>query len=133
MDDYPYVDFRGIQEAAYGMDIPDEAEASVTRLINKAGERLSARVPRIPHRVADGAITRDLVAGVIEDMVIRVVRNPYGFAQEQAGEFSYRIDRVVASGAVQVTEDDVLTLTGGGTTSGTFGRVTMGVPAWRLP
>jgi hypothetical protein len=132
MDDFPYLDFEGVREAAYGMEIPQEAAAAVTRLIDKAGERLAARVPRIPARVADGVLTKALVRGVVEDMVIRVIRNPYGYAQEQAGEFMYRIDRAVASGAVQVTDEDVQTLTGDGG-GGSFGRVTMGIPAWRLP
>lgn len=132
MDTYPYVDFARIQGAAYGMDIPSEAEDSVTRLISKAGERLAARVPRLEERVSAGKLSVELVAGVIEDMVIRVVRNPFGYAQEQAGDFMYRIDKAVASGLVEVRAEDVATLRSGSTGTG-FGRVRMKIPGWRLP
>lgn len=127
---YPYVDAAGIRSAAYGMTIPSQADASIDRLVAKAGERLKARVPRLEARVDDGSLSKDLVAGVVEDMVLRVIRNPYGFAQEQAGEFMYRIDSAVASGAVQVTGDDLELLTQSGLP---FGSMRTRLPAWRLP
>lgn len=127
---FPYVDAEGIRAAAYGMDIPSDADESIDRLISKAGERLKVKVPGLENRVEAGAITPELVQGVIEDMVLRVVRNPYGFAQEQAGEFMYRIDRVVASGAIQVTEEDIALLTHPGSA---FGTVNVNVPRKRYP
>lgn len=132
MDSYPYVDFERVKGAAYGMSIPDEAEQSIDRLISKAGERLARRVPRLEERVASGKLSRELVAGVIEDMVIRVVRNPFGYAQEQAGDFMYRIDKAIASGLVEATDADVSLLRA--PTRGTgFGRISMSLPPWRTP
>lgn len=126
---FPYVDAQGIRAAAYGMAIPSNADESIDRLVAKAGERLKARVPGLEERIASGSLSTELVAGVIEDMVLRVVRNPYGFAQEQAGEFMYRIDRVVASGAIQVTDEDISLLTQPGLA---FGSFRASVPRWRL-
>lgn len=132
-EQYPYVDFEGVKEAAYGMTVPSAAQPSVERLIAKAGERLAARVPRIQERVRDGSLSKELVAGVIEDMVIRVIRNPYGYASEQAGEFMYRIDRAVASGAVQVNQSEVDLLMDAASAGSGFGRISMSLPPWRIP
>lgn len=127
-----YADFSDIQLAAYGLDLPGSAQQSVEAIIAKAEARLLARVPSIPERVESGELGTDLVRGVVEDIVIRLIRNPQGFSSEQAGDFSYRIDRLAASGVVQVTDDDVKDLLPKGSVR-SFGTVRLGVPAWRLP
>lgn len=118
-----------IRDAAYGLELPS-ADALV-RLIAKAEDRLLARVPTIPARVADGSLRVELVRGVVEDIVLRVVRNPDGHSSEQPGPFSFRLDRAVASGRVEVTPQDVATLSPRATPA--VGVVQLVVPLTRTP
>lgn len=129
-----YADFTDVQQAAYGLDIPSDSatQLSIEALIAKAEKRLLARVPSIPARIEAGTLDIMLVQGVVEDVVIRLIRNPQGFSSEQAGEFSYRIDRLVASGRIEITDDDVADLLPKAAHRG-FGSMRLDVPAWRLP
>lgn len=127
-----YATFQDVVDAGYGMDIPVEATAAVEALIGKAELRLLARVPTIPARILDGTLDTDLVRGAVEDIVLRVIRNPNGYSSEQAGEFSYRIDRAVASGRIEITPDDVQDLLPVSRARG-IGSFRVGVPSWRLP
>jgi len=131
----PYTSPQDIRDAAYGITIPPggEVDASLSGLIDKAERRLIARVPSIPARVADGTLEVAAVRDAIEDIVLRVVRNPNGYSSEQAGEFSYRIDRVTASGRIEITDADLVGLLLPVSASTGFGSIRLGVPSWRLP
>lgn len=126
-----YADFDLVRTYAYGMDIPDEFEQEVVALIVKAERRLLRRAPSIPSRIEDERLTKDDVADVVADMVLRVVKNPGGYSSEQAGEFSYRIDWGAASGRIHVTKEDLQNL-GVATTAPKFGSIRSRVPRWRI-
>lgn len=127
-----YADVERIRIAAHGLTITDEASASVEHLIAKAETRLAARIPKLHRRVERGEIDEELVAGVVEDVVIRVLRNPAGYTYEQAGEFVVRLDGERAAGAVKILDSDIAAILGEDN-SPLIGSVRMRVPAWRLP
>jgi hypothetical protein len=56
--------------------------------------------------IAAGHTTAALVRLVVCDMVLRVLRNPAGVAQQSAGPFSVQVDQAVASGKLYLTRDD---------------------------
>lgn len=126
-----YADFNLVKSYAYGMDIPDEFEEEVVALIVKAERRLLRRASSIPKRIEDGRLSKEDVADVVADMVLRVVKNPGGYSSEQAGEFSYRIDWGAASGRIHVTKEDLQNL-GLGASGATIGVVRSQPPAWRI-
>lgn len=97
-------------QAVYEQEIPAGARKRVDLLLRKAQARLLARVPSIRARLDAGSLEPVLVRGALEDIVLRVLRNPNGYSMEQAGEFAYRIDRAVASGRIQITDEDVAPL-----------------------
>lgn len=127
-----FATFEMVQDAGYGQDIPDEFKDSVEALIMKAERRLIKRVSSLRQRLADGRLDSITVADVVTDMVLRVIRNPDGFAAEQAEGFSYRTDWGAASGRLHVTKEDLLHL-GIGAKTATVGTIRTHTPTWRLP
>lgn len=90
----------------WGHDIPEERRAYVQSQIDAAHVRIRAKLP-IDGRVTRGEVSPETVRVVIEDMVLRVLRNPSGARTQQAGEFSITLDRSLSSGALTLTEEEL--------------------------
>lgn len=129
-----YTSPQDVRSAAYGITIPqsNDVDRSLEALIRKAERRLLARVPSIPARIASAELEVAAVRDAVEDIVLRVIRNPNGYSSEQAGEFSYRIDRVVASGRIEITPEDLVGLRPS-KRAGTGRSIRLAIPRWRLP
>ncbi|MEO6089642.1 MAG: Gp19/Gp15/Gp42 family protein [Umezawaea sp.] len=81
----------------------DAAEAQIVEArLGDAELLLRSRIPDLTARVASGALARDAVVMVEADMVLRLVRNPEGYAQESDGNYSYLLRTDVASGRLTV-------------------------------
>lgn len=78
--------------------------------IDDAGVVLRSVVPDLDARLADGRTSAAAVRIVVVRMVLRVLRNPAGFKDEQAGDYGYSVDTAVASGRLFVTRDDLALL-----------------------
>lgn len=89
-----------------------------------AHARLRAKVPGLDARVASATDPLEslLVKEVLVEMVLRVVRNPEGYSQENDGDYGYTRDRAVASGRLHVTAEELEEL---GVTNEFTGTVTM--------
>lgn len=126
-----YVTVEGLREAAFGVDIPSggHVDTALQRLIDKAEGRLLAAIQSIPGRVADGTLPADLVAGVVEDMVLRVAVNPRGLRSLGIDDYTETIDSAVSSGALYVSPAE-LALLGGASARGRVGSIRLGTPAW---
>lgn len=130
-----YVTPEGLRTAAYGLDIPegDQVDVALSRLIEKAEERLLARIPSIPARVAAGTLRVGLVAGVVEDMILRVVSNPRGVRSMSIDDYSETLERAASSGGgLHLTQDEIDLLAGPSRAGGAFGSIRLGTPAWWL-
>ena len=130
-----YADVSDVRTAGYGLTIPEDASTAVLALINKAERRLLNRLPSIPARVAAGTLDSALVQGVVEDMVLRVLRNPDCLRSWSigGGDYSATIDQVVSSGHLYVTDEEFDLLSGASTGARRAQPVRTVVPAWRLP
>lgn len=97
-----------IRDAGYGLAIPSSrtVDQQIQALIDKAEERLLAAVRSIPRRVATGALEPTLVRGVIEDMVLRVIKNPRALRTLGIDDFQATIDTAVSAGMLYVTADE---------------------------
>lgn len=104
---------EAIRTAAYGLTIPegDEVNTTLQRLIDKAIERVYNNVPSLDDRIAAGDITEALAQGVVEDMVIRVLRNPGGYRQVSIDDYTRMIDQAVSSGALYLSDEERRELT----------------------
>ena len=63
---------------------------------------IESRIPDLDTRVTEGTISQQAVIMVESDMVIRLVRNPDGYAQETDGNYSYTLHSDIASGRLTV-------------------------------
>lgn len=85
----------------------DEALAVVvgTRL-NDAELIIRNTIPDLDDRVADSDNYHQIVVMVESDMVLRLIKNPDGYSQESDGNYSYAIYQNVASGRLEVLDDE---------------------------
>ncbi|HET8535920.1 MAG TPA: hypothetical protein VFL73_01955 [Solirubrobacteraceae bacterium] len=121
-----------IREVAYDLTIPTDADPAVERLIAKAWQRVKVAFPTVEDRIASGALDADVVDGVVEDMVIRVLRNPDARTSEGVDDYRYSIDKALASGRLYIDDDERALLTPPGRRS-SVGSIRLGVPSWRVP
>jgi hypothetical protein len=129
--DTRWLTFEGLVDAAFGLNIPDTAQRSAERLIAKAERKLIDRVPGLEARLSAGLLDEDTVRGIVEDIVLRVIRNAAGLSGEAtAGGFSRQFDRLAASGRIEVLREDVKDLM---PPRRRVGSVRVAMPDWRLP
>lgn len=125
---------QAIRDAAYGIDVPagDVVDQQLVALIEKAEVRLNARIPTLAGRFEADEVSVRLVGGVVEDMVLRVVKNPQALRSFGIDDFQATIDNAVSSGLLYVSADELAMLSpGSGRPS--VGSIKLGVPAWRMP
>lgn len=125
-----------IRAAAFGITIPEgsDIDAALDRLIAKAEQRIAASVPNVADRLESGDLDPDVLAGVVEDMVLRVAGNPEGKKSESIDDYSWTRDVTVASGQLYLSEAELaLLLPAAARTPRSFGSIRLAVPAWRLP
>lgn len=96
---------------ARASDVPDRWKAGQTaadleRDLANAHELLRSRVPGLNHKVATEQLREGTVKLVLVNMVVRVLRNPHGYRQQAAGEFSYTIDSANSTGDLVLSEAD---------------------------
>lgn len=90
---------------------------TIAKLRNRYGRRILARLN-------SGLLDEEMFKATVAEAVLRVVRNPEGFTQEQQGNYSYGLRATVASGYLMFTEDNLLDLLG--SQSPVIGTVTIG-------
>lgn len=83
----------------------DEAQIVSVRL-EDAELILKSKIPDLVDRVTAGTLNEDLVVMVEAEAVLRLIRNPDGYAQETDGNYSYQIDSRVASGRLEILKSE---------------------------
>lgn len=104
------VTVQTVIDAAYGITVPSESHGRVQALINKAIGLLLDEIPNLEHRVTDGRTKSASAKSVVEDMVVRVLRNPNALRQITINGDSATIDQAVSSGQLYVTEAELARL-----------------------
>ncbi|MFD5864360.1 Gp19/Gp15/Gp42 family protein [Agromyces sp. NPDC127015] len=79
-------------------------------LLARAEAILMVRIPVLRVRADEFPGFEVLVKGVEGEMVARVFRNPEGLFREEQGNYSYQLDRAVASGRLAVLDDELQVL-----------------------
>lgn len=112
-----YATVQDVKDRYEGV-IPDSSDPAVQTKLDDAEEFLAARAGDIAARITAGKTTARRVKMVLCNMILRVLRNPTGTRQENAGPFGRSFDQAVASGKLFLTRDDrmLLGLVGGATT-----------------
>jgi hypothetical protein len=124
-----------IRATAYGVEIPtgSATDAQLTVLIAKATTRIDEAVPSLAARVTDGTVTKAVVQDVIEDMVLRVVKNPKSLRSLGLDDFQATIDQAVSTGMLYLSDDERSRLLPHGRANQRLGTVRIGLAPWRWP
>lgn len=124
-----------IRNAAYGAKIPSGSvvDEQIQLLIGKAVRELLSVVPltKIQNRIDSSRITLNDVKDVIENMVVRVAKNPSGYRQFGIDDFQATIDSAISTGQLYVSDDERRRLVG--PRARNFGSIKVAVPNWRMP
>lgn len=123
-----------VRLGAINLSVPDGSDEAIDHLINRAVALLVLQVPTVPARVDAGTLNQAVVEGVVEDMVLRVLRNPQALRQLSIDDFSATIDSAASTGSLYVSKDELALLSPGKRGGrGSIGSVRVGIPEWRLP
>jgi len=122
-----------IRASAYGLTIPagDAVDAQIQKLIDKAASRLDELAPSVRRRVTAGTLELVVVQGVVEDMVLRVIRNPNAYRSLGLDDFQTTIDNSTTTGLLYVSASELTLLRPRSRSK--FGSMRVGVPRWRQP
>lgn len=89
-------------EARLGRTLDSSESQIVTARLGDAELIIKSRIPDLSTKITDGKIIQAAVVMVEADMVLRLVKNPDGFAQETDGNYSYTLHSDIASGRLSV-------------------------------
>lgn len=122
-----------LRTAAFGVDIPEGAEVDLQldALVLKAEQRVAVKIPSLAARVDGGEVEIATVQGVIEDMVLRVVKNPRSLRTLGLDDFQATIDSSVSTGMLYLSADEIALLSP--PVRSRVGTIGLVIPGWRLP
>lgn len=126
------VDAADIRMAAYGTRIPADADPAITRLIQKAMQRITEEVPNLDARMSAELVAQATLDDIVEDMVVRVVKNPNGYRQVGIDDFQATIDTTLSSGGLYLSEEERIRLAGKPKRR-RIGSARLNLPIWRQP
>lgn len=130
-DTTPWVTPEEVRALAFGITIEDDQLDSLKSPIAHAERKIRTRRDlQVEQRVAKGTLDMETVRGVVLDMVLRVVKNPWGVQSDGTGSVSNSYFRGAASGAIELLDEDVEALK---PKQSSFGTMGVKVPAWRVP
>lgn len=93
-------------EDRLGRELDDHEARIVTTRLNDAELLIRARIPDLDARITSGRIDVMTVRMIEAEAVLRLVRNPSGFASETDGSYSYTLSELVASGRLAILADE---------------------------
>jgi hypothetical protein len=94
----------------YGSMTPAQ-EGLASWLVRAASKMIRFRYPQVDAQIASGLLDGDVVALVVANMVLRVLRNPGGLRAETTGPFSRSYDTSVAAGLLGLSAEELTMLT----------------------
>lgn len=97
-------------QASYDKPIPVEKAPWVNQKIDEAVRELIGYIPNLQTRIEEGMLDKDFVTDKVVGSVLRVVRNPEGFESEGEGDYTYRLNKTVASGDIWYLERDLIAM-----------------------
>jgi|SRR5690625_4193010 len=125
-----WVTAQDIADVGFGLHLGEPDLDQITPLILRAERLVVSRVPRLEERLNAGTLSKDTVRGVVEGMVLRVIRNPQGVQSDSTAGVSTSFWRSSASGVIELLREDLAQLM---PTQRRFGSISVSAPSWRLP
>ncbi len=100
-----YATYSDVQ-ARLGRELSPEEQTLVSVRLADVERRIKRRINDLDEQVTAGTIDRDDVIQVEADTVLRLARNPEGLYSETDGNYTYQFDRELASGRLEITDED---------------------------
>ncbi|AOT25471.1 head-tail adaptor Ad1 [Mycobacterium phage BabyRay] len=91
-------------------ELSEEETTLVNTRLADAERMIRRRIKDLDDKITAGDIDPEDVKQVEADMVLRLLRNPEGFTQETDGNYTYMLHQQLASGRLEVTDDEWETL-----------------------
>lgn len=90
----------------YEQDLDDRLTALVNTRLGDAELLIRHRIPDLDDQILANTLDVEIVKLVESEMVLRLIRNPEGYSQESDGNYSYAIYQQVASGKLEILDDE---------------------------
>lgn len=94
-----------------GRALTDSEAVSAGAYLSQASALVRHRFPTVDARITAGDLSAELVAGVVADAVVRVLRNPEGKVSEGVDDYSYRRSDATATGSLYLSAEEIALLT----------------------
>lgn len=118
----------------YESPIPAADEPRVTGLLDAAEAKLLRMRQGLRSWIQDGSVDPDLVTWALVSAVLRVLRNPAGYASESVGDLSYRLSSAAATGLLTFTAEELAGCTPASRVAPAhIGSVRLAPPAYGVP
>ncbi len=101
-------------------DLTGDQTLAAAVLLERVSALIRTAAPGIDARMATDADLALVVRGIAVDAVLRVLRNPQGFASETIADYGYRRADAVADGALYLTPRELAMLTVPSSARGAF-------------
>ena len=83
-----------------------EETALVNTRLEDVERMIRRRIPDLDDRIAGGNILVEDVVQVESDAVLRLARNPEGYYSETDGNYTYMLQKDIATGKLEITDDE---------------------------
>lgn len=93
-------------QAVLGRTLTTEETALVERRLAQVERMILRRIPDLAAQIDAGDLDEADVIDIEAEAVLRLVRNPEGYASESDGTYSYQFDRNAASGKLEILPEE---------------------------
>lgn len=93
--------------------LTDQQAINADAYLDDAWAMLLGRRPTLEADLTAGTVSEANVVRVVAAMVLRILRNPEGKESEQIDDYKYTRSKLIASGLLHVTDDELADITPG--------------------
>lgn len=90
----------------WAKELSAEESALVETRLEDVERMIKRRIPGLDTEIEAGRIDVEDVVQVESDAVLRLARNPEGYASETDGNYMYQLRSDLASGKLEITDDE---------------------------
>ena len=93
-------------ELRWGRTPSDEETTLIETRLDDVERMIYRRLPDLDQWISDGDVALADVIQVESEVVLRLVRNPEGYVSESDGNYSYQMQRELASGRLTILPEE---------------------------
>lgn len=97
-------------QTVLGRELAPEEVPMVERRLQQVERMILRRIPDLAEKISTDEIDQADVVDIEAEAVLRLVRNPDGYASESDGTYTYRFDQAAAPGKLLILPEEWQTL-----------------------